>query len=371
MNNNTVLEIRYQIQAIMDTLIAKSKREDRPLSIAKIDLEFDPKNADEFKRVISFVYEFLDYSPFIGVGNGQYLFFLEDTKIHTAVVQLKNMLISANITFDEKIRGIGITMLEKQEGVEDMIKRLYDLCDSSSKTSPLEVHYATSSFSYSDKEASNGLRSIFVKEPRVTAYGFYKEVPMMQDGEVVEYSDDTFIIRLSNEYLKFLKRESFVYIENALVPDIMKSDIIKMDFDKGLVYLNEIKFMDDSPVHRKNIRVTPHRPIKATLSYKDQFTASTIVTDLSKNSILLTTQLPKIEELLAKDLRNAKFDLHFYIEEDDGTKEEIYLNAMIFKVIGNQLVLSIQLDQATEEIIHKYIQKCQKLLLLEAQGIRV
>jgi hypothetical protein len=151
----------------------------------------------------------------------------------------------------------------------------------------------------------------------------------------------------------------------------MKSDIIKIDLEKSLLYLGEIKFLDDSPVHRKNIRVTPHRPIKATLSYKDEFVATSIISDLSKNSILLSTQLPKIEELLAKDLRNKKFDLHFYIEDNDGSKQEIFIKAMIFKITGNQIILRTFLDGDTETIIHDYIQKCQKLLLLEAQGIRV
>ncbi len=371
MNNQNILEMKYQIHAVIETIMAKSKRDDTPLSVAKLTLNFDPKEADRFKKLLSFIYEFLDYATFIGIGNSQYIFFIENTKIHTAVITLKNMLLSANIAFKDQIIGVGVTMVEKDEDFEQMIKRAMDLCDSSIKTEPTEVHYATSSFSYSDKDAPNGLKSIFVKEPTITAYGFYKEAPMMQDGTIIEYSDSEFIIKLPKEYLTFLKRESFVYIENSLIPDIMKADIIKIDLDKGVVYLGEVKFLDDSPVHRKNIRVTPHRPIKASFSYEDEFMATTIISDLSKNSILLTTQLPKIEELLAKDLRNKKFDLHFYIEEDDGSKEEIYLKAMIFKITGNQIVLSINPDSQTEDILHEYIQKCQKLLLLEARGIRV
>ena len=371
MNNNGILEMQYQIQATIDSLLRKAKRNETPLSIVKIQVDFDPQNSEQFKSLLSFIYEFLDYSPFIGVGGGQYIFFLEDTKIHTAVITLKNMLISANITYKDHINGIGVTTLEQGESLETTLRRVYKLCDDSTKNSPVSVSYATSSFSYSDKDASNGLKSIFVKEPKITAYGFYKEAPMMQDGQVIEYNENEFIVKLTKEYLTFLKRESFIYLENSLVPDIMQSDIIKIDLDKSLLYLGEVKFLDDSPVHRKNIRVTPYRPIKATLSYRDEFVATTIISDLSKNSILVATQLPKIEELLAKELRNKKFDLHFYIEEEDGSKEEIFVKAMIFKITGNQIVLSAFFDTKTEEVIHSYIQKCQKLLLLEAQGIRV
>ena len=371
MNNHNLLEMQYQIQATINSLLNKAKRNETPLSIAKLKLNFDPKKGDEFRSLLSFIYEFLDFTPFIGVGGGEYIFFLEDTKIHTAVITLKNMLISANITYKDYIMGIGVTTLEKGEKLEDCLKRVYALCDGSIKSSPVTVHYATSSFTYSDKDAPNGLKSIFVKEPKVTIYGFYKEAPMMQDGQVIEYNESEFVIKLAKEYLTFLKRESFAYIENSLVPDIMKSDIIKIDLDKSLLYLGELKFLDDSPVHRKNIRVTPHRPIKATLSYKDEFVATSIISDLSKNSILLSTQLPKIEELLAKELRNKKFDLHFYIEEDDGSKQEIFIKAMIFKITGNQIILRTFLDSDTEAVIHDYIQKCQKILLLEAQGIRV
>jgi len=371
MNNNNILEMKYQIHSIIESITSRARRDGDTLSIAKLTLEFSPQNGQEFKRLLSFIYEFLDYATFVSIGNGQYIFFLERTKIHTAVITLKNMLLSASIQFKDQIKGIGVTTLEKNENFEESLKRAMKLCDSSIKTEPTIVHYATSNFTYSDKDDINGLKSIFVKEPKITAYGFYKEAPMMQDGEIIEYNDSEFIIKLPKEYLTFLKKESFVYLENLLVPDIMKSDIIKIDMDRSLLHLSEVKFLDDSPVHRKNIRVTPHRPIKATLSHESDFTATSIVSDLSKNSILLTTQLPKIEELLAKDLRNEKFDLHFFIEEDNGEKEEIYLKSMIFKITGNQIILSINPDTQTESILHEYIQKCQKLLLLEARGIRV
>ncbi len=371
MTNASTLEMRYQIQAIIESHLTKSKRNDTPLSIAKIILKFDPKEGDTFQQLLSFMYDFLDYAPFVGIGNGQYFFLMEDTKIHTAVIALKNMLVSANITYNGQILGVGVTTVEKSEKLEETFTRVTRLCESSAKTQPREVHYATSNFSYSDKNAPNGLRSIFVKEPRISVYGFYKEAPMIQNGEIIEYNEHEFILKLSKEYLGFLKREAFVYLENALVPDIMQSNIIKIDMEKSYLYLGEIKFMDDSPVHRKNIRVTPHRPIKATLTHSDDFLASTIVANISENAVLLTTQLPKIEELLAKDLRNRKFDLHFFIENDDESKEEIYLNAMIFKITGNQIVLNIYPDSQTQTIIQEYILKCQKLLLLEAQGIRV
>jgi len=363
--------MQYQNDAIKEALSQKARRDEENLTIVKISLNFDPKEGDEFKNLLNYIYSFLDYAPFIALSNGQYLFFMERTKIHTAVITLKNMLLSTNITFKDQIKGIGVTTFEKDEELEESISRASKLLDSSMQTNPVQIHYATSSFAYSDKEAMNGLNSIFVKEPNIIVYSFYKEAPIMQDGQILEYSENTFIIKLQKEFLSFLKRESFVYLENELVPDIMKTDIIKIDIQNSILHLGEIKFLDDSPVHRKNIRVTPYRPVKCSFGYEDEFISDAIISDISINSILATTQLSKIEEIQAKELKNKKFSITFSLSEDDTDENQIKINAKILKITGNQIVFSTYPDTDAQKMILEYILKCQKILLLEAQGIRV
>jgi hypothetical protein len=371
MDNLSTLVMQYQNHAIIEGQLQKAKRENTTLCIVKVNLEFDPKNGELFKNMILTVYDFLDHAHFINVGKGEFFFFIQNSKIHTTVKILKNLLLSMRLKEQSGLNGIGVTSFEKGEDINVALKRAHELAQSSNDSNPKEVHYATSSFSYSDRVSHNGLKSVFVKEPKVLAYGFYKEAPIMQKGEVLEYSESRFVLKLSKEYLSFLKREPFIYIENSLVPDIMRSDIISINHDDSTIELSEVKFLEDSPVHRKNIRVTPHKPMLSSFDFEDIYHTDAVISDISKNSILITTQLPKVEELVAKDLRHKKFELSFNIEEEDGTSENLRLSAMIFKIAGNQIVLNTYPDTKTENKINDYIIKCQKLLLLEAQGIRV
>jgi hypothetical protein len=74
---------------------------------------------------------------------------------------------------------------------------------------------------------------------------------------------------------------------------------------------------------------------------------------------------------MAKELKNKKFNLSFHIEQDNNSTQVVELKAMIFKITGNQIIVNIHPDLKAENTINEYILKCQKLLLLEAQGIRV
>jgi hypothetical protein len=213
------------------------------------------------------------------------------------------------------------------------------------------------------------LLSIFTKEPKIKVYGFYKEAPMVHEAKVLDFGSDVFSLRLSKEYLTFLKREEFVYLEHEMVPDIMRADIISIDMNHSVINLSKMKFLDNSPVHRKNIRVTPHKPVQALMTYEEEFQVEGLISDISKNSILLTTQLNKVEEIQAKGLQNKKFEVSFHLESANKIVHAISVKAMIYKTSGNQIVLNIYPTAEEQREIAEYITMCQNLLLLEAQSI--
>ena len=93
-----------------------------------------------------------------------------------------------------------------------------------------------------------------------------------------------------------------------------------------------------------------------------------LVADISKNSILLTTQLAKIEELQAKGLHTKSFQLKFHLESSNNKTFSVDVKAMIYKVFGNQIVLNIYPTPEIETEIVDYIAMCQNILLLEVKG---
>ncbi len=367
MNNNSILLSNYLNQAIMEAQIERAQNYHTHLAMVKLDLPFEPNEGHIFKEIVGFIHSFLDFSPIINDGGSSFILFMHDTKLHTAVMTIKNMLMSIKIKYGTTVKGVGITALEEKEDLQAFQERLHTLYMKSKISKSKEIFYATSSFEYGSGEVEKSLISIFTKEPKIKVYGFYKEAPMVHEAEVLDFDADMFKLRLSKEYLNFLKREEFVYLEHPSVPDIMRSDIISIDMNHSIINLSKVKFLDNSPVHRKNIRVTPHKPVQALMTYEEEFQMEALVSDISKNSILLTTQLNKAEEIQAKALQNKKFLLSFHIESVDRQVYAIEVQTMIFKITGNQVIVNIYPTPEAQREITEYITMCQNLLLLEAQ----
>ena len=367
MNNNSMLILNYLNQAIMDAQLERAQNYNTHLSIVKLDLPFVPDEGKVFKEMVSFMHAFLDYSPIINDGGSSFMLFMHDTKLHTAVMTVKNMLMSVKIKYGMDVKGVGITAYEEGEEIAVLQERLHTLYMKSKISKGKETFYATSSFEYGTGEVEKSLLSIFTNNPKIKVYGFYKEAPMVHEAKVLEFEASAFSLRLPKEYLAFLKREEFVYLEHPLVPDIMRTDIISIDMAHSVINLSKVKFLDNSPVHRKNIRVTPHKPIQALMTHEEEFQMEGLISDISKNSILITTQLNKAEEIQVKDLNNKNFMLKFHVESANAVVHAIEVKAMIFKITGNQVIVNIYPTPEVQRELSEYISMCQNLLLLEAQ----
>ncbi len=369
MTNNSIY-LFNQLQASMfSSEIEKFKNRDEPLSIVGIKFKESNELLNNYSKVLRFVYEFVSASNAFIHNNGVFLFTMPHTKLHTATIQVKHLIINLKMSFPfAEVEGIGISALEAEDSNSSFLERINSFIENSIK-SDSTIYYGTSRFSYSDSKET--LKSLFTKSPEIYGYGFYKEAPLMQKGEVIEYSDTVFKVKFHKEFLEFLKKEEYIYLEHHDLPDIIKCDIIEVDLQNTFVELSDVKFVDDSPVHRKNIRVTPHKPIKAHISCGVDYEAEGIIYDISKESLLITMQLPKVVELNAKELTNSKFEISFGMEIETDNTTMVSTKAMIFKIIGNQIVFTIYPTKDAENEILAYIQKCQQILLLEAKGVRL
>jgi hypothetical protein len=368
MTNNSLLVTNYLNHAFIDSQIDRANNYNSHLCVVKFELKFDPKKANEFKKVISFMYEFLGYTPIINENSNNFLIFIHESKIHNVVMTVKNMLMSVKITFGIEIKNIGITVYDKSDDKNSLIERVHTFFMKSKVSKGIDIYYGTKFFEYSHNGDFKNIQSIFTQEPHLNLYGFYKESPLLSKVIVKEYDKGILKVKANQEYLPFLKKQEFVYIEHTMIPDIMRGDITNIDFNSGILEVNNIKFLDNSPVHRKNIRVTPHRPIQAILQQENEFQMEGLVADISKNSILLTTQLAKIEELQAKGLQAKSFSLSFHLESANNNSITIDVKAMVYKIFGNQIVLNIYPTPDIETAIAEYIAMCQNILLLEVRG---
>ncbi len=368
MTNNSLLITNYLNHSFMESQIKRSMNYNSHLCVVKFELKFNPSLAEEFKNITSFIYSFLGYTPVIHEGGNHFLIFIHESKIHNVVMMVRNMLMSIKIKFAIEINSIGITLYDKSDDMESLSERVHTFFMKSKISKDIDIYYGTKFFDFTDNNNFENMRSILTQEPHLNVYGFYKETPLLSKVNVKDYDKGVIEVKANPEYLPFLKKQEYVYIEHTMIPDVMRADITNIDFDKGIISLDNTKFLDNSPVHRKNIRVTPHRSIQAILEHEKDFYMEGLIADISKDSILLTTQLAKIEELQAKSLHTQTFNLKFHLEGADNSTCIINLKAMIYKVFGNQIVLNIYPTLEIETNIIEYIAMCQNLLLLEVSG---
>jgi len=366
MTNNSVLMANYINHALIESQLARSKNFNSHLCVVKFELKFNPNEAKQFKEIVSFMYEFLGYTPVIHEGSNNFLLFIHESKIHNVVMTIKNMVMSVKIKYGVHIKNIGVTLYDENEDLNDLLERTNRFFMKSKISKTTDIYYGTKFFEYSKDGSFDNIRSVFTQEPHINIYGFYKESPLLSQVQVINYEDNRLQVKANPEYVPFLKKQEFVYIEHTMVPDIMRGDITNV-VDNSIIEINNIKFLDNSPVHRKNIRVTPHRPIQAILDCGDEFTMEGLIADISKNSILLTTKLAKIEELQSKGLHSKSFNLKFHLESKNNTFV-VDVKAMIYKTFGNQVVLNIYPTPEISTEITEYIAMCQNILLLEVKG---
>jgi hypothetical protein len=157
-----------------------------------------------------------------------------------------------------------------------------------------------------------------------------------------------------------------LYFEHTNVADVFSASVFKIDYENDVLEVGDMKFVDHSPIHRKQLRVAPVRALKATLSYEN-FAISGFISDLSVSSILFTTEIQNIDELQKEDMLNKTFTLVFELELF-GNSFDIDVKATIFRTKGNQLVLNIFADSETQKIINEYINMSYQQLLLQVQG---
>lgn len=369
MDNRSLLISNYLNYSILEAQIEKAIEYHSPLSIVKFAIKFNPKEGTLFKNIIGFIHSYLDYIPIIYEGGNSFLLFLQDMKIHTAVMTFKKLIISIKIKYGVQIDNIGITSFDESDDLNSAIERVHKLFMKSKLAHSHEIVYGTREFDYgTNADQQDIVKSIFAKEPHANIYTFYKEMPLVSEVEVTDYNEDMLTFKSAPEKLYSLKKEEFVYLEHKMIPDVMQADVLKVDIASSEVKMNNLKFLDNSPVHRKNMRIKPYRPMQAVLEFEDQFYSSGLIADISINSVLFTVKLNKIEELINKNLQSKKFELKFHLQDIGNNVTAFTVKAMIYKMFGNQIVLNIYPEQNVKTVITEYITSCQELILKELQS---
>ena len=129
--------------------------------------------------------------------------------------------------------------------------------------------------------------------------------------------------------------------------------------------LNNLEFLDASPVERGDIRVTPEKRINATLLYNKIKILDGNISNVSESSIAINVKIMDVEKLLDKNFLDKELELEFQIPTDKSFLTKIATKAFIFSIVNETIVLNIQPSVFMKSKIRQYIALRQNGLLVD------
>lgn len=336
------------------------------IDLTAVKFDIVQKDSNKLKDIIKFIYSYLDFKPLVYEQGDSYVVYMQSVRLHTTVLTIKNLMMSIKLKYDSELTNVAVTEFSTTENVEDFLDRLNKFYMKSKLDRKNQIFYGTKDLDFQHANSS-ALEAVINSNPKIDIYGLFQDSPIKIEAEIETHSKEFSTILVKKEFLQFLNKQQILYIEHRDIPDIFTVSPMNADFEKSILEVGEFKFVDHSPLHRKETRVAPHKTLTARLGFED-FEVIGIISDISKNSILFSTEIQNIEMLKKENLENRSFDLSFVLDDLHKNSFDIEVKVNIFKIMGNQLVLNIHAPRDTKNIIKEYINMCYQQLLLQVQG---
>jgi len=362
MNVSSDLILSYLNSSIIESEIENAKKYGLDLSIIKFEIK--ENDSKKYKDILKFVNSYFDFIGIVPDTNSSFLIFARGIKLHAIVLMVKNLNLALKLNFGTTIKNVGITSLDKSDDKNSVVERL-NIFSTKAKLTNSEIYYGTKDLDFNDSDI-NILKKVFETQKKINIYGLFHDAPIKIESEVYDVGDGYAQFKVPTEYLSFLKKQPILYFEHENVADIFSASVLSVDFENDIVEVGDMKFIDHSPIHRKQLRVSPLKPLKAILRHND-FAISGFISDISTTAILFTTEIQNINEMKNEGLQEKTFELMFELEIF-GNDFDIKVKATIFRINGNQLVLNIFGSSETQKIINEYINMSYQQLLLQVQG---
>jgi len=355
------------VLSILNTSISESEIENAKkygLDLTIIKFEINEESPKKCKDVLKFINVYFDFIGIVPDTNSSFLIFAKNRKLHAVVLMMKNLNLALKINHNTHLKHVGITSVDPADDINSITERLNKFA-LKAKMFDSDIYYGTRNLDFNESN-TNILKKVFENEKDVYIYGLYHDAPIKISGEFVDIGDNFAKFKVPKEYLSFLQKQNILYFEHTSVADVFSASVLRVDFDNDIVEVGDLKFLDHSPIHRKQLRISPLKALKAILYYKD-FAISGFISDISANSILFTTEIHNIDEIKKEKINSKTFELMFELDIF-GNIFEIKVKSTIFRINGNQLVLNIYSTSETQKIINEYINMSYQQLLLQVQG---
>jgi len=353
-------------RGVIESNIEFSQNHNTPLSIVKFGYDVDLEDSFFFKDLISFIHSYSDFNSILNQPNDTFIILLRDCKIHEAKSIITQMVQKVKYKFKVAIEHIGITLLDDRDTYKTLLDRLDKYFVMSKLSSKDKTFYGTLDFDfYETQNDKKILESIFKKLKEIKLYNFYQSLPIVEKVKILKFDQGLVQLKIDPIKIPFYENEKFTFIQHDLIPTAIKASIMKIEPNKSLMVLWNLKFLDSSPVERGGIRIEPKRNIYTSLSLENRKLASGNITSLSENSIVLQVETKSIESLTQKPLWNSELIMQFQLPTQKSFLTHIKTKATIYSILHNRVVLNIAPSRLTKSKLRDYISTRQSDTVLD------
>lgn len=361
--------INYLNKGVIESTIDYVKKHDSFVCVAKIGLKIDLEDAYTFKDLFGYLHSHTDYGPVLIGEEDAIILIFRDYKTHQAKAALQKMQRFVSDMMGIRLNVIGITLVDMEDSLVSLITRLEKQYISSKISSKPRICYDTRYFNFSANKDNHAiLKNIFKKLNIIKIHNLYEGVPVVDRVGIKSYDGYELVVKIEKNRVPFFMRENFCFIEHDLVPNILKANIYRVNQTQNSLTLNELEFLDSSPVARSGIRVEPHRRIYASLSYERKDICRGYIINISENSVVLKVNQPQLNQLSKADTYKKYLALKFQIPTQKSYITTINTKATLFRIDSEYAIVTIFPSPVAKSKIRSYISIQQANLLVDLKS---
>ncbi len=365
-NHSCVLETIVK-RSVVKSYINLVKQKNTPIAVVCFGLNLSSQAEEKLEKIIILLEQINNFSPVYQCESGLYFTFFRNMQLHHSVQVLKTF--NENI---EKLHEISIsygalTIIDENDTYENLMFRISKYIDHACIIGGGKIRYGTSQYDFSTKKDEEDiLKNFFISSSRAKLYNFYNGIPLSEEVEILSYSNGMLRIKVSFGKATFLKNETFTFLRHELLPDTLKADIINTFPKQGEVVLSNLRFIEESPVDRTNIRAKPDNPIPILIKHNNDTVINGTIQSISVNTVAVKIENQKIPNSYFESA-NTHFMLIFKLQNSKGNDINIRIVGIYLARNDDQVIFTTHMSRFLRQKIENYIKLQQTKLMTIVQ----
>jgi len=365
-NNSCVLKNIVE-RSVVKSYINFVKQNNITIAVVCFSLNLSSQAEEKLEKIIMLLEQINNFLPIYQCESGLYFTFFRNMQLPHSVQVFKTFNENIEKLHDISISYGALTMIDENDTYEKLMFRISKYIEQACIIGGGKIRYGTSQYDFSaKKDEEDILKNFFLSSSHATLYNFYNGIPLSEEVEILSYSDSMLRIKVSFGKATFLKNETFTFLRNELLPDTLKADIVNTFPKQGEVVLSNLRFIEESPVDRTNIRAKPDSPIPILIKHNNDRVISGTIQSISINTVAVKIENQGISNSYFESA-NKHFILIFKLKNSKGNDINIRMVGIYLARNDDQIIFTTQMSEFLRQKIENYIKLQQTKLMTIVQ----